>query len=351
MEKNISKIYRYAKILAEEEKVKGHENFSRKVYNIIDNNSVANPIYLDQFTNKPIDKDSRLDIVDVTYSPDVKDLILDNITKETIDYFIKALKFNSEFIKLGINTSNSLLLYGPPGCGKTSIANMISKQTGLPLITAKLDSLISSLLGDTSKNIRKVFEFANERPCILFLDEFDAIGKARDDDKEIGELKRVVNSLLQNVDNFNNGNNILIAATNHNDLLDKAIWRRFETVIEIKKPREQEIIRLISIYLSPIEYDFEDKNKLEVISKELIGYSHAEIETICINSIKKMIIDGRQILEYSYFVYQVFLEKHNGNEDECIKFLSCMKASQKSISNIFKISIRQVRNVLEDSIK
>lgn len=349
IEGNINKIYRYSKILAEEERTKGNENFAKKIDNIINNESVGNPIYLDQFANKPIDKDSRLDIVDVSYKPYVKDLILDRGTKETIDYFIRALNFDSQFIKLGINTSNSLLLYGPPGCGKTSIANMISKQTGLPLITAKLDSLISSLLGDTSKNIRKIFEFAEERPCILFLDEFDAVGKARDDDKEIGELKRVVNSLLQNIDRFNNRNNILIAATNHNNLLDKAIWRRFQTVIEIKKPKEQEIIELVSIYLSPIDYDFKDSNKLEIISTELLGFSHAEIETICINSIKKMVIDDRDILKYGYFAYQVFLEKYNGNDNETIRFLNAMKVSQKSIAELLKISVRQVRNVLIDA--
>ena len=129
----------------------------------------------------------------------------------------------------------SLLLYGPPGCGKTSIAYYLAHRLGLPLVTARLDALISSLLGNTAKNLRRVFDFANRQPCVLFLDEFDAIAKARDDQHELGELKRVVNSLLQNMDTYCQ-HGVLIAATNHQELLDDAIWRRFQTVIEVPKP-------------------------------------------------------------------------------------------------------------------
>ena len=94
------------------------------------------------------------------------------------------------------------MLYGVPGCGKSTVAKYIAQQIGLPLVIARLDALVSSLLGSTSKNIRKVFDFADSRPCILFLDEFDAIAKARDDQHELGELKRVINSLLQNIDSL-----------------------------------------------------------------------------------------------------------------------------------------------------
>lgn len=113
-------------------------------------------------------------------------------------------------------------MYSPPGCGKTSAARYLASELKLPLITAWHDTLISSLLGNTAKNIHHIFEYAKKQPCILFLDEFDAIAKARDDAHEMGELKRVVNSLLQNIDDFLQ-EGILIAATNHAKMLDTAV--------------------------------------------------------------------------------------------------------------------------------
>ncbi|MBV3966614.1 ATP-binding protein, partial [Bacteroides fragilis] len=102
----------------------------------------------------------------------------------------------------GLNIRKSLLLYGAPGCGKTSIAHYISEKTGLPLVVSRLDAIVSSLLGSTAKNLSRIFSYVNSMPCILLLDEFDALAKARDDNHELGELKRVINSLLQNIDSM-----------------------------------------------------------------------------------------------------------------------------------------------------
>src|SRR3712207_5844920 len=122
---------------------------------------------------------------------------------------------------------------GVTGVQTCALPIYISMETGLPLITARLDGMISSLLGSTAKNIRKIFDFASRQECILFLDEFDVIAKIRDDKNETGELKRVVNSLIQNIDVFSR-DSIIIAATNHHELLDPAIWRRFNRVLSIK---------------------------------------------------------------------------------------------------------------------
>ena len=148
---------------------------------------------------------------------------------------------------LGINVSNSLLLYGPPGCGKTKCAYLFAKQLNLPLVIARLDSLISSYLGTTAKNIRSLFEFAQKMPCVLFLDEFDAIAKARDDTNELGELKRVVNSLLQYIDAMSK-DSLILAATNHDQLFDPAIWRRFDYKLEIELPDREAVAELITLF-------------------------------------------------------------------------------------------------------
>ena len=149
----------------------------------------------------PVDVESRMNLADIIY-PDQNDIkvVLSKRNAEKLESFILSCQNAEKLNSVGIDVPNSLLLYGPPGCGKTKCAYLIAKQLSLPLVIARLDSMISSYLGTTAKNIRSLFEFSQKMPCVLFLDEFDAIAKARDDNNELGELKRVVNSLLQNID-------------------------------------------------------------------------------------------------------------------------------------------------------
>jgi SpoVK/Ycf46/Vps4 family AAA+-type ATPase len=135
----------------------------------------------------------------------------------------------------GVPPALSLMLFGHPGTGKTLLAHFIARKLGYPLVVAKLDGLVSSFLGTTARNISNLFAFANRYKCVLLLDEFDAIGKLRDDPNELGELKRVVNTLLQCMDE-RSPTGFTIAITNHQKLLDPAVWRRFDIRIEIPKP-------------------------------------------------------------------------------------------------------------------
>jgi SpoVK/Ycf46/Vps4 family AAA+-type ATPase len=178
-------------------------------------------------------------------------------------------------------------------------------------VTARLDSLISSYLGTTAKNIRTLFEYAQRMPCVLFLDEFDAIAKARDDSNELGELKRVVNSLLQNVDAMSN-DSLLIAATNHEQLLDPAVWRRFDSRIEIEKPDIEAEIKLIDLF-SDKAGSFTDKEKYEM-ALAFQGFSGAEIETIIVNAIRTSVIEDVPFDIKSVF-HQYFLFRNIAPQD------------------------------------
>src|SRR5262249_18998967 len=143
------------------------------------------------------------------------------------------------------------LIFGAPGVGKTRLARYVARRLRLPCVEARLDGLISSFLGTTARNIGGLFDFANRYRCVLFLDEFDAIAKARDDAQEVGEIKRVVNTLLQCMDR-RNGRGFTIAATNHDHLLDAAVWRRFEARIHISLPDAETRSRLLDQFVRPL---------------------------------------------------------------------------------------------------
>jgi SpoVK/Ycf46/Vps4 family AAA+-type ATPase len=134
-----------------------------------------------------------------------------------------------------VRPAMSLMLFGAPGTGKTMLSHAIARELDLPVVVARLDGLVSSFLGTTARNIANLFSFANRYRCILLLDEFDAVAKLRDDPNELGELKRVVNTLLQCLDSRAESG-FTIAITNHEVLLDPAVWRRFDIRIEVPKP-------------------------------------------------------------------------------------------------------------------
>ena len=148
----------------------------------------------------------------------------------------------------------------------------------LPIIYTRFDALISSYLGETASNIRKVFDYADRNNCILFFDEFDAIGKSRDALDETGELKRVINSFLQILDSFNN-DSLVIAATNHEKLIDSALWRRFDEIISFDKPDEQQIEFLILAKLRAFKVENLD---IKNFAKKLEGFSYADVERVCV---------------------------------------------------------------------
>lgn len=152
---------------------------------------------------------------------------------------------------LGVAPGRSCLIFGPPGTGKTITAYHIAAELGLPLVDARIDGLISSYLGTTARNIANLFSFANRYRCLLLLDEFDAIAKLRDDPQEVGEIKRVVNSLLQSLDERADIG-ITIAITNHHRLLDTAVWRRFDTQLQMGLPDQEARVELMSLFLKPM---------------------------------------------------------------------------------------------------
>lgn len=287
----------------------------------------------------PVDTESRTTLADIIY-PDANNIevILSKRNAEKLESFILSYKNADKLNDLGIGVSNTLLLYGPPGCGKTKCAYLIAKQLNLPLVIARLDSLISSYLGTTAKNIRNLFEFAQKIPCVLFLDEFDAIAKARDDNNELGELKRVVNSLLQNVDSMSK-DSLLLAATNHQQLLDSAVWRRFDYKLEIELPDKEAISKLIYLFTSNMG-NLNEKDIVE-LSTLFCGLSGAEIEELITKSIRNAIIhnssfDKKNIYE-EYFISRNILPQSCNENRKLLQIKA--KHLRKCNEKIFSLQV------------
>ena len=344
--KDPTKVASYSRLLAKKLSSDGEERASNRILSVLDKMGSGHAV-MDTLTAMPVDQESRLEIADIDYAPNVENLILNASVQDMLNDFKDTIQSKSKMMSLGLEFRNTLLLYGPPGCGKTSAARYLAAELELPLVTARFDTLISSLLGNTAKNIHRIFEFAKIQPCILFLDEFDAIAKARDDSHELGELKRVVNSLLQNIDDFAQ-EGILIAATNHAQMLDSAVWRRFQTVIELPKPSNDEIRRFIDLFPKVTDDSGINETQWKTITEYMKELSYSDIKDIVQNVLKKAVIKNKSEIECADYLVEVFLFKNHGNysQEEVVKFLSENGVSQKQISRYFSISDRQVRNLL-----
>lgn len=185
----------------------------------------------------PVDLDSRLPLLSVTPpDADPREPILAEDTRTALEQLVMERRAETELLEADLLPARTALFVGPPGVGKTMGAGWIAAQLGLPLLVLDLATVMSSLLGRTGANLRHALDYAKQRPCVLLLDELDAIAKHRSDSHDIGELKRVVTVLLQQMDDWPATAGLLLAATNHSELLDPAVWRRFDTTINFELP-------------------------------------------------------------------------------------------------------------------
>lgn len=187
----------------------------------------------------------------------------------------------------GVEPRNRLLFIGPPGNGKTSLAEAIAETLMIPLYVVRYEALIGSFLGETASRLSRIFDFARTKHCVLFFDEFDTLGKERGDTHETGEIKRVVSSLLMLIDRLPS-HVIAIAATNHAELLDRAVWRRFQIKAELPNPSKNNVKAWIVNFENQVrESLFENKDELV---EQLSDYSYSDIEEFCLNALRRYIL-------------------------------------------------------------
>jgi SpoVK/Ycf46/Vps4 family AAA+-type ATPase len=219
------------------------------------------------------------------------DLIVSEEIVLRLEDIIKENSCSDILKSYGLKPKQKILLCGPPGTGKTLSSKIISSVMGYPLVYILFDSILSSYLGQTATNLRKIFDFIENGRWVVLFDEFDIIGKRRDDPYEHGEIKRVVNNFMQMIDNYE-GDSILIAATNHQQLLDSAIWRRFDEIIYYELPNLDQRYRLFVKYLKVLkrrkDYD------LRKLAVKTDGFSGADIAQVCADALRRSIINREE---------------------------------------------------------
>jgi MoxR-like ATPase len=349
---NATQVSSYAELLAAKLEKEGNSRAAKSVRRKLSSAAsgsfaLANGLQV----SMPVDKDSRLSLADETNPlPELNKIVLSNLVSASVEEFIGFVQQADVLENAGVGVSPSMLIYGPPGCGKTLLANYIAAKLALPLLTARCDTLVSSYLGSTAKNIRRLFEHSSSRPCVLFLDEFDALAKARDDRHEVGELKRVVVSLLQNIDSLPS-ETVIIAATNHHSLLDSAVWRRFAYRLQLDLPGEECRARLFKEFLN----GYMTQKNLNPLVSASDGMSGALIRQACESSIRATLIDGKQKVEpnevlarLAYLQHHDLIDSGNSTEEKIVqlKEKNPKAFTTRVLSQVFGVSIGKVSQVL-----
>ena len=285
--------------LIEEEKNKNHVLLARDLEKLLQNgNGYTKPLAsnlppYNQFSEPPKDKDTGLALLEVKQFDLTWDhIVLSEKIFDTLQEIVLENRKQDILAAYNLKPKNKLLFCGPPGCGKTQTAKVLSSALGLPLVYVNLTAVFSSYLGETATNLQKIFTYIEKGEWLVLFDEFDAIARDRDNLNEHGEVKRLVNSLLQLIDNATN-QSIFVAATNHEKLLDSAVWRRFDEVIFFDNPSVELRTALLSRYLSAIRYT---AINLSTFATRLENATGADIERICSDAIKSVILRGERTL-------------------------------------------------------
>jgi SpoVK/Ycf46/Vps4 family AAA+-type ATPase len=215
------------------------------------------------------------------------DLVLPDTTQLATRQLIEEQQRSSILRSHSLEPRHRILLVGPPGNGKTTLAEAIAESLAIPMFVVRYEGMIGSFLGETAARLKRVFEYARTTPCVLFFDEFDAVGKERGDKHETGEIKRVVTSLLMQIDDLPSYV-VVIAATNHSELLDRAVWRRFQLRLSLPAPTQKQLTHFLQQLAEKAEL------KLGVsaaqITKSLGRVSYAEAEEFLLNIMRREIL-------------------------------------------------------------
>lgn len=300
--------------IIKEEEMKNHHLVAQKLKKILDDDPSGSNKKNSNLIRRnlpPIPRDNEKGFPLLEINKDYynwNDLVVDSKITEILKEVVRENKKSQILASYGLKPKNKILLSGPPGTGKTLTAKILSSEMNYPLLIVRFDSVISSFLGETSSNLRKIFDYIEKGKWVVLFDEFDIIGKKRDDPTEHGEIKRVVNNFMLMLENYI-GDSILLASSNHPQILDEAVWRRFDEVLVYSLPdaesREKIFIKCFKILQreSLINYN--------LLAEETEGFSGSDIEQVSIRAMKNSLLDGEKRLSQDYIEKSILRQKDN----------------------------------------
>lgn len=278
--------------IIDEEQGKHHTALARDLRSLlaVGNNSTVDTSAFTVLPEPPTDREGDWPLAMVRrpeYS--LSDLVINPAVSSVLEGLVAETRRWSDLDHYGLPRRQRILFQGPPGCGKTSAAEALASELGRTFVVVSMDAVVSSYLGETASNLRRVLNYADQVPFVVLFDEFDALGRSRDDPAEHGEMKRLVTTFLQMVDKYQ-GPSILVAATNHPSLLDPALWRRFDEVLSFVMPSVHELRRVLRLRLRSTPHQGVN---IERYASALKGLPHAAAEKLAIDARRHAVVDGR----------------------------------------------------------
>lgn len=302
-----SQFYSIAMQMAAHEAKLGHGKLAKELRALIDSAKTSNRKNIVQAIPLTKPRGELTGLLKVEY-PKIRidDMVLASNISTRLQRLIREHTQIKKIRSHGLSPRKKLLLIGPPGTGKTLTASVLAGELGLPLFTVHLDSLITKYMGETAAKLRLIFDAIMQTRGVYLFDEFDSIGSQRGLANDVGEIRRVLNSFLQMIEQ-DDSDSLLIAATNHGDILDHALFRRFDDILEYKVPAQQEIIdtfksKLTSFKLSRINWTR--------LAEEANGLSYGDISRVCEDSIKEMLIHNKKQITQSIISRAVRERQH-----------------------------------------
>jgi SpoVK/Ycf46/Vps4 family AAA+-type ATPase len=274
-----------------DERRKRHDQLADELARLLSTISQPTPLNVSTLTPLPKGRDEQPLVRVRSIQLTLEDVVLRPSARQLLEEIVREQRSASILHAHGLRPRSRALLVGPPGTGKTLTGETLAGELGLPFVLVDIATVVSSYLGETARNLASIFDFCTRGSWVVMFDEFDALGKERADESEHGELKRVVTAFLQLLDEFQ-GRSLILAASNHPALIDNAVWRRFDEVLEFKLPTQSEIAAVAARQLRSTRH----RLALRELARTMKGFSHAEVEIVCRDALRRAVLDDRGVV-------------------------------------------------------